>query len=95
MVPNCFACKKRAGNGETCPHIKDCINGSKEFFEAKDKKRTRGDLLRSLSDEKLADFICSMRPDMEKNTPELKTYILNWIKEETDKTELDRCWFLK
>lgn len=85
MEHNCFLCRNRI-QGKMCPFFKECINGVENHFQTKAKRLSRGDIMRRMTDEDFANFIVTLRPDVEKVAGDLKEYILNWLKEETEMT---------
>ncbi len=93
MTKDCFSCKNRK-QGTQCPYISECLNNVKDHFEPKEGAKTRADMLRSMDNNSLAEFICSLRPDMKDKAPELKKYVLNWLEEPATNSN-PRCWFMR
>lgn len=93
MIKDCFNCQHRQ-QGKQCPYISECLNNVNDHFKPKEEKKTRADMLRSMDNDSLAEFICSLRPDMKEKAPELKEYVLNWLKEEANNSN-PRCWFMR
>lgn len=94
MVPNCFKCIHR-DSSKSCPHMADCVKGSKEYFEEKTAPKTRKEVIQSASDENLAQLFCSMvPPKIASQTPNLKEIFISWLNAPADDEVLE-CWFLK
>lgn len=93
-IPNCYECKLRsATSGTKCPYIAECCEGNRTHFQFMRSKIRRGDRIRHMKDEELADLIASMRPDMNR-TGDLSKFVLAWLQEKTT-TPVTDIWFMR
>lgn len=92
-LPNCFACTNRSyDDSKKCEYLSECVANGGKFFKAKPRTITRGEKIRLMDTNHLAEFLASLRPDMK--DANLKNHILTWLNEPCD-GEVSTIWFMK
>lgn len=78
-LPDCFHCVHRdLDKSKTCECVSECVANNGKFFEPKPTAKTKADVIRHMSTEQLADFIASLRPDIEEKKCRL-AYADSWL----------------